>query len=120
MNREQRRAQADQAIAHRLRRRGPRDDYLGVVPGWCATEADLEELRRQTHDLLIKLLGESRTSGVTWRQYSGAAALSAVTMLRLDAVTHQLEWVAMCDELERKLRDEGGYLVIATAEGDPP
>lgn len=92
-------------------------DYATMV-AWCATEADLPETRRQTHDGLIALMGASRRGGIQWRQWTGSDASEALNGLWHDATPPDL-----ADHYRRvagHLREYGGWLVLAMARGDRP
>lgn len=85
-----------------------------VNAGWCANDDNLEEAKRLSHDYVIAGLGRNRTSGVSWIIEQGDAALDVVERMRQDATPEELDHYDKLDEL---LRDHGGYLVVAMANG---
>lgn len=98
-------------VAHPARN----DATYGVLACWCATEADLPSARRQSHDALLKMLGNLRTGGVEWRTYEGQDAKDALSVLYEDNTS-----AALSDYYRRLgglLREHGGCLVVAMAPG---
>lgn len=89
-----------------------------MLPGWCATEAELPELRKATHDQLIAIMGTSRRGGVTWHQATGDTAVKiAADLARPDDPPEAAEFYA---GLLQRLQTLGGYLVVASAPGVRP
>jgi hypothetical protein len=54
---------------------------IGTQPAWCASEADLQEARRATHDSLIAQMGAQRTGSVRGRQATGEKAVELLDTL---------------------------------------
>lgn len=104
--------------SRRARRRARHDENVGILIGWCATEDDLAETRQGTHDALIKLMGDRRTGGVSWRQLTGDDAREALSMLTRGEMRPEL--LDHYRHLRAFLREYGGWLVIATAPGECP
>lgn len=93
-------------------------DGVACVTGWCADDDALPELRQKTHDTVISLLGANRRSGVRWHQYQDQAAydhLEAMTVGCTD--TALLELYRTC---RGYLREYGGWIVTAMADGTKP
>jgi hypothetical protein len=103
-------------ILHRQQRRTRHsaDEHIVIVVGWCLTEDDLAEVRKGIHDALIKLMGDRRTGGVSWRQYTGSDATEVLVRLKEGAGRDELEHYRRCSAL---LREYGGWLVAASAPG---
>lgn len=93
----------------------PDADYA-TVPAWCATEDDLPDTRQATHDTLIALMGDKRTGGVKWLWWTGAEAERALGIMRQGAVGEHADNYRRC---AGHLREYGGYLVVAMAQGSP-
>lgn len=102
---------------YRLRVAGSEAESFGFCVGWTDTEDGLPAVRKQTHDFLIRLMGDSRIGGVVWRQYSGREAVGVALGLQSGVGP---EMVAILKQARRKLEEFGGYLVVATAAGIPP
>lgn len=98
-------------------RRRTRERNVAVVAGWCAADTDLLHVRRATHDTLIDLMGDRRTGGVSWVQFTGPAALRQLVQMQQDAADP--ETAAHYDQIAELLTNRGGYLVIAFATGIP-
>lgn len=94
------------------------DDWVGVQLGWCATDDDLPECRQQTHDNLIRMMGGGRTGGVQWRQLQGGAALDFMESLKAGEDT-QPALLVYYRQIVEFLQNDGGWLVVATADGIP-
>jgi hypothetical protein len=92
------------------------DELVAVVPGWCQSAGDLPATRRATHDILIHITGNQRRSGVSWRTLNGPTAVAAASDLGSSGTP---EWRHHCNTIRRALIDRGGYLVLASAAGDP-
>jgi hypothetical protein len=95
------------------------DQDVGVLVGWCRSTEDLEETKRATHDGLISLMGDRRTGGVRWRICTGETEGNEALRVLRDGVRDQ----ALLDHYRRlaaHLREWGGHLVVAMAEGTPP
>jgi hypothetical protein len=84
----------------------------GVLAAWCATEDDLPEARRRSHDGLVKLMADRRIGGVEWRHWSGDEANKALDVLRAGAVGPYADHYR---RLAGLLREHGGFLVAAMA-----
>ena len=93
------------------------DPIHGVVAGWGATEADLPELRRQTHDTLVALMGATRVGAVSWRTYRGTGAAGVIQGLA--ATGDDPAWVAAYRRMGELLAAHGGYVVVASAPAAP-
>lgn len=116
------------SLARSHRRRQARtlrlpDRWYGTAAGWCATEDDLPEARKQTHDTLISLMAERRVGAVQWRWWTGHEASEALRLLSSDVEGHYgqiTEHAAYYDQIAALLRDHGGFLVVAMAPGKRP
>lgn len=112
---ERRRSERAQKKRHHVH---PEGDY-GTQPGWFATLDDLEEAKKLSHDLLIASMGDRRTGGVQWRYWTGDDA----TRVLRDYTTTGGPWKAdewdILRRIRAHLREYGGYLIIAMAEGTP-
>lgn len=51
---------------------------LEIRVGLAEHPADVEQAKRESHDLLIASLGPRRVSGVAWRTYHGTALIRSV------------------------------------------
>lgn len=91
------------------------DTNYATVLAWAASEAELPQARQQTHDMLIAGLGARRRSGVQWRWWTGEEAYSVLDQ-HLAGPTDQ---AAHYRRLRALLREHGGLLVMALAEGKP-
>jgi hypothetical protein len=89
---------------------------VAVVPGWCLSADDLPATRQATHDILIQLAGDQRCSGVSWRTLDGPTAVAAITDM---GSSGSAEWRRHCETIGQMLIERGGYLVLATADGNP-
>lgn len=93
---------------------------IGIVAGWCATAADLDEARQATHDILIELQGDRRRGPVTWRIFGQRLdALEVLARMRRLAGNSP----ALDDHyaaLAELIGTHGGILVIAIAPGEIP
>lgn len=92
----------------------PDRDYATSV-GWAADEAALPEARQVTHDGLLRLLGGAKRGVVTWRQYTGEEADRALSQMKENADLDRFEYYR---RISGKLREFGGYLVVAMAPAD--
>lgn len=92
----------------------PHGDWHGVIVGWAATVADLEDAKRQTHDAVIEMLGPARRGGVTWRISSGDQANAVLHDFLEDATPEQANHYR---RVRGMLREYGGYVVVASAPG---
>lgn len=94
-----------------------------VVPAGVADASDLgavEQAKKSTHDFVIESLGESRTSGVTWRIYdAGPVAERMIRTLFDPSLPNALATTDAVEELIEFLAvNPAGCLVIASAEYD--
>ena len=105
------------STSKQARRRLRAADRIGVVAGWCETEADLLECRQATHDTLIQMMGALRVGGVTWRQVTGQDAYDTLDLLSKDASRELLDYYR---SVRAHLRERGGWVVVATAPGVLP
>lgn len=112
------RAERRRAERAHAKRRRMHDEHCGVLFGWCATKDDLPDARRQTHDLLIKLMGARRTGPVSWVWWTGDEAHQALD--RAAEGELRTEHLANYRQLRAHLREWGGYIVLATAPGTQP
>lgn len=95
------------------------DKDVGVLVAWCRGPEDLEDAKQQTHDGLIALMGDRRTGGVQWRICEGREQGEEALRVLRHGCTDQ----ALLDLYRRHgahLREWGGYLVVAMAEGVAP
>lgn len=93
-------------------------DEMAVQAGWCATEAELTEARRATHDSLIAQLGPARRGGVSWMFETGEQAVAL-----LDEVAKDPPSSVHADyfrQMRACLREYGGWIVVAMAPGERP
>lgn len=92
------------------------EEQIGVIVGWCDVD-HVEEAKKQTHDTLIELMGDTRTGGVSWRLIDDPLlALSQLDAMREGADEPHIE---LYDKVAGFIREHGGVLVIATAPGRP-
>lgn len=97
------------------------DAEVGTTIGWCATEADLTDARKQTHDALIKLMGGLRTGPVAWQWHTGEPAMAAIgEFMGSPEAQGSPVYANYYRQIRGKLREYGGYVVIAFAPGDKP
>lgn len=106
-------------IQHRRRPRRPSPHQgVAIVAAWCQGDDDLPEARQQTHDKLCALMGDTRTSGVQWLWYRDEHATEALDRLQLEDDPPELS--DYYRRIRAHLREYGGYLVVAMAEGIEP
>lgn len=92
-------------------------DY-GMVAGWAGDVGDLDEARREGHDILVRLMGSARTGAVKWSCTQGTAAFEQLDLLEdRDSEGGVLD---IYRRIRRLLIDHGGWLVIAMAPGRMP
>jgi hypothetical protein len=106
--------------ATKRRRRAERHDATeeAFVAAWCAGEDDIVEANKATHDALIRMLGARRRGGTTWRVYVGGDALRVLGMM-LGAPGNSTELANYYRRIRALLREQGGYLVVASAPAVP-
>lgn len=99
---------------------------VATIVGWCESEDQVEGLKRSTHDAVIRQLGAARRSGVAWRiaQGAGASDLLAVLANPDDKAGHGPDVTSQelhdyYRRLRGLLREYGGFIVVAIAEGEP-
>ena len=109
MNRQQRRKAQRRQHHHNAQ-------HHGVMVAWAASEADLPEARQQTHDRLIATMGDQRRGGVTWRQTTGDQAVETMAMLTEGATCELADYYR---RIRAMLREHGGWVVVASAPGEP-
>lgn len=97
-------------------RRAERHSDVACLLAWCATEDDLAEARRRTHDALIEMMGPARTGGVTWRWWKGERAREVVEVALADP-DQPADLAAYYRQVLAHLREYGGYVVVASAPG---
>lgn len=83
------------------------------VVAWAADDEALGEARTQTHDALLKQLGDRRRGGVRWGQWSGDEATEQLGRLQAEAYAAEVQ--QYLGAIGGHLREHGGWLVIATA-----
>ena len=91
----------------------PDADY-GTVAAWCLAESDLPDARASTHDTLLKIMGDERTGGVQWLQWTGDEAWAALREIREGATGEHADYYR---RISGHLREYGGWLVLAMAPG---
>lgn len=92
---------------------------VGVMVGWCSDEEDaIEEAKTITHDNLIRLLGDRRTGGITWRLYRDTDAEDIVAALAVGE--RSPDWLDMLRQVRARLDAYGGVVVLTTAPATPP
>lgn len=91
------------------------DGVYGVQPGWFHTMADLEEAKKSSHDMLIASMGDRRIGPVHWRWWTGVDAFQRLNDLRSGETDAYA--IHVYNQIGRHLRQHGGYLIIALAEG---
>ena len=97
------------------------DGIYGVQPGWFQSLDDLDHAKQSSHDALIATMGDRRTGGVQWRWWTGQEAHQVLAMLRTDKLEVEDEHTANTyRRIAAHLREYGGYLIVAMAEGTPP
>ena len=92
----------------------PADADVAFTPAWAPDKASCAEARRLTHDTLIRLLGDRRTSGVAWSEGHGQEALAMCDTMIEGAVSDELDAYT---EIRKRLVAYGGYIVIAHCSG---
>jgi hypothetical protein len=108
---------AARAAHRRQRLHAPHGEgEIAVMVGWCKTEADLPETRKQTHDRLIEMMGDRRTGGVTWRWWTGEQAVEALERLKEGASGGLADYYR---RISAHLREWDGFVVMASAPGRP-
>jgi hypothetical protein len=110
---------AEYRRAARARARNHEDDDVAIVAGWAADKTALAEARKGTHDAVINLLGRARRGGVEWRQLTGDDALNIIGELVANLDPDDVDGHDHYARIEGLLRARGGWLVIASAPGDP-
>lgn len=102
----------------RYRRTEPSNEMVSVITAWCDGPDMLEDCKKESHDRLIALLGDRRTSGVSWRILDNVdKALEVLERMREGASQANLD---VYGHVEGLLREHGGILVIAMASDIPP
>lgn len=109
---------ATRAHAKTSRARWWHSEEFGVQLGWCASSAELIEIRQRTHDSLIAQMGASRRGGVRWVQFTGKQALDELKRFAEDAPDD--EHAEYYRQIMVKLWSQGGFLVFALAPGLRP
>ena len=84
---------------------------------WASEEA-VPEVRQQSHDELIYLLGDRRRGGVSWRVFRGLPAHQFLDSLI--AATTDPTLLASYDQVRGFLREYGGVVVVASAMAVAP
>lgn len=92
---------------------------VGVQAGWCEAAHDIDRVKKQTHDPLIANMAGCRASGVRWTIKSGENALKAIREGLRPGASPEFE-VKVLAPIEERLRESGGYLVVAMADGVAP
>lgn len=95
------------------------DPWVGVQLAWCATEDDLPEARQRSHNALIATMGANRTGGVKWSQLQTEAGKDFLANIIGDE-GNSAELNDYYRRLMAHLREYGGWLVVAQAEGRRP
>lgn len=103
--------------SRRPRRAARHLDY-GIQLGWCESAADLDTVRRETHDTLIANMGHARTGGVSWSIVTGDDAFKRLSTLFEHSPSP--EHSESYRRIRGMLREYGGFLVIASAAGIKP
>lgn len=92
--------------------------------GHCMDETDVETLKQTLHDNLIRMMGDRRTGGVSWIVARDDDARDLLRMLReTPDVTeggHSTDWNEYVRRCSARLREYGGIIVAAMADGSPP
>lgn len=91
-----------------------------IVAGWCASEAELDEAKKGTHDIVIGMAGDRRRGGVQWRIASGADATQILSQLREPQLDNELELNDYYRRIAAMLREFGGFLVVAMCPAVQP
>jgi hypothetical protein len=112
-------------MSNRVRGRKRRAEaVLGATAGWAQSKDALEDAQQQTHDNLITLMGDQRVGRVVWRVFDGVHArrvvadMSARTADLAPLAGYTAGFPSLAGyymEIDRLLREYGGFLVIATA-----
>lgn len=111
------RLEAKRARADECGRIVPEGDYA-ITAGWFGTLADLEKAKRQSHDILVEMMGDRRSGPVHWRWWeSGDGADEALRVLSEAAAPHELDHYR---RVRAHLREYGGFVIVALAKGQPP
>lgn len=92
------------------------DEEWGVQAGWCASDDELEEAKKQTHDRLISQLGARRRGGVRWIVLEGMPTRRKAGELMIGIAPDSLHG-HYYRRIQGLLREYGGLLVIAMAPG---
>jgi hypothetical protein len=110
-------------MSNRVRGRKRRAEaVLGATAGWARSKEALEEAQQQTHDNLIALMGDQRVGRVVWRVFDGAHARRVLAEMSAHTADPHVGPTAGFPslagyymEIDRLLREYGGFLVVATA-----
>lgn len=113
MNRADRRRNGERGPLAEL----PTDSDFGVAAAWCSGLEAVEETKKRTHDNLLELMGDRRVGPVQWLIERGDAARKVLDMLRPGAAVKLADYY---DGIEARLKEFGGLLVVAIAEGRQP
>jgi hypothetical protein len=82
---------------------------------------EIENLKKILHDRLIEMMGDRRRSGVRWVVTEGDDARDFLTALGKDNLAGTgVAWNDYVRQLRARLREYGGWIVGAVAEGEPP
>lgn len=95
------------------------DPWVGIQLAWAENEDALPEARQRTHDHLIASMGANRTGGVKWSQLQTEAGKDFLNNIIGDE-GNSAELNDYYRRLYAHLREYGGWLVVATAEGRRP
>lgn len=90
---------------------------VGLMVAWCV-EDEIETAKSQTHDALIRLLGDRRTGGIEWRLYRGTDAEDIIAALGIGE--RSVDWLDMLRQIRARVDAYGGVVVLCTAPATPP
>jgi len=92
--------------------------YADTVSGWAQDAEGADEVMAATHDLLIKRMGDRRTSEVRWLVKAGDEATEHLAALREGKAMDEAS-ANHYRRLAGLLREYGGMIITAVAAGRP-
>jgi hypothetical protein len=93
--------------------KAPASGHVALQVSWCASDAELAETQRRSHDTLVELMGERRRGGVRWQMFTGLQALKAIS--NLEQQTRDPVVFESYEQVRQLLSEYGGIMVVASA-----